>query len=158
MAISFNHSSLYANPGLSFSPLPGFKVGYATSITISLSNTGATTRNVIIHLWWAGPTMPSSPGPMIDLVSTNRLAPPYGSTHPIFFSVAAGGVGSATVSWTPSAADFPSATLGASVPGFIFAQAEIQALPPTLPGDTSALNNWCPAYALCAQYNIQIAT
>jgi hypothetical protein len=157
--ICFDHSDLshlYLNPGLV--PLAPFRVGHSTSITISLSNTGDETGNAIIHLWWIGPTMSPGAGPMLDLVNGGKLAPPFGAAHPILFGVLSGGGGKATVSWTPSAADFPKAVFGASVPGCLFAQAEIQVAPPTYPGDTSALTNWSPAYSLCAQRNIHIAT
>ena len=157
MSISFDHSSLYANVGL-LPDVSGFRVGQSTNITITLSNSGPTTRNAIIHLFWVGPTMTIGTGPMLDLVNGNKLAPPYGTAHPVLFSVEPGTGGGVTVSWTPSAADFPGVALGASVPGFLFAQAEIQALPPFHPGDTSALNNWNPAHVLCAQHNIQIVT
>ncbi len=152
--ISFNHANLYLNTGLV--PASGFRVNHATSITISLGNTGSETGNVNIHLWWVGPCVSPPAGPMIDLVSTSKLAPPYCGVA-IKFSVVMTTGGSVTVSWTPSAADFPR-SLGTSVPGCLFAQAEVLPSPPTYPGDTTALNNWNPAYTLCAQHNIQIAT
>jgi hypothetical protein len=157
MSISFDHSSLYANGGL-LPDVSGFKVGQATNITITLSNSGPMTRNAIIHLFWVGPNMTIGMGPLLDLVNGNKLAPPFGAQNPVLFSVEPGTGGRVTVSWTPSAVDFPGGALGTSAPGFLFAQAEIQALPPFQPGDTSALNNWNPAFVLCAQHNIQIAT
>jgi|SRR5450631_203049 len=155
MSISFDHSSLYANVGL-LPDVSGFRVGQATNITITLSNDGPTTRNAIIHLFWVGPNVTIGMGPLLDL--GNKLAPPFGALKPVLFNVEPGAGGRVTVSWTPSAADFPGVALGTSVPGFLFAQAEIQAAPPLQPGDTSALNNWNPAFVLCAQHNIQIAT
>ena len=157
MSISFDHSSLYANAGL-LPDVSGFRVGQATNITITLSNSGPMTRNAIIHLFWVGPNMTIGMGPLLDLVNGNKLAPPFGAQNPVLFSVEPGTGGRVTVSWTPSAVDFPGGALGTSAPGFLFAQAEIQALPPFQPGDTSALNNWNPAFVLCAQHNIQIAT
>jgi hypothetical protein len=157
MAISFDHSSLYANVGL-LPDVSGFRVGQATNITITLSNDGPTTRNAIIHLFWVGPNATAGIGPLLDLVNGNKLAPPFGAPDLVRFDVEPGIGGDITVSWTPSAADFPGVALGSSVPGFLFAQAEIQAAPPFQPGDTSALNNWNPAFVLCAQHNIQIAT
>jgi hypothetical protein len=159
MSICFDHSQptyLYTCPGLL--PSGSFKVGQSTNITFSLLNTGTLGRNVTIHLWWIGPNMTPAAGPQLDLVNSNRLVLPYSFTHPIYFGVAPGG-SSFTVAWIPNAADFPGATLGGSVPGFLFAQAEVQALSfPALPGDSSALNNWSPAYVLCAQHNIEIDT
>jgi hypothetical protein len=156
--ISFDHSNLYSNTGLV--PSSSFKVGHGTSITISLFNSGAA-RSVSVHLWWIGPTLSTSTGPMVDLVNCNKLVPPYCITQPIVLTVepSSGHTpgGQIVVSWIPSATDFPK-TLGSSVPGSLFAQVEILAAPPTYPGDTSALTNWSPAYTLCAQHNIQIST
>jgi hypothetical protein len=94
---------------------------------------------------------------MIDLVNGSRLDPPFGPGQAIVINAVHGVGGSAVVSWTPRASDFPHA-LGSSVPGFLFAQAEILPNPPTYPGDPSALTNWSPAYSLCAQHNIKIST
>jgi hypothetical protein len=62
----------------------------------------------------------------------HKLVPPYGAAQPVVLtvqpSVGHAPGGHITVSWIPSSAD------------------------------TSALNNWSPAYAPCAQHNIQIAT
>jgi hypothetical protein len=152
--ISFSHSNLYLNTGLV--PAAGFSVGHATNITITLKNTGGA-GNAIVHLWWIGPSLCGGAGPMIDLVNGSRLAPPYGPLHPLNIAVGDLTGNSANVSWTPSAADFPHA-LGPSVPGCLFAQVVVKAAPPVYAGDTSALTIWSPAYALCAQHNIHIAT
>ena len=153
--ISFSHYNLYHN--LNLVPAGPFNVSTATSINISLSNTGSETANARIHLWWIGPTQGACPGPMIDLVAGSKLVPPYGPAQPILFGVAPSVGGRATVSWIPSAADFPR-TLGPSVPGCLFAQVEVLPSPPTYPGDPSALTIWNPAYTLCAQHNIYIGT
>ena len=153
--ISFNHYNIYRN--LNLVPAGPFNVGHPTSISISLSNTGSDTGNAKIHLWWIGPTQGACPGPMMDLVAGSKLVPPCGPTQPILFSVQPNASGHATVSWIPSAADFPR-TLGPSVPGCLFAQAEIMPSAPTYAGDASALNNWDPTYTLCAQHNIYIGT
>jgi hypothetical protein len=145
----------YLNPAVN--PSGPFTVGSATTITISIQNTGSETGNANVHLYWIGPMQSSSAGPMMDLVGCNQLAPPYGSAHPILFSVLPSVGGNATVSWTPSAADFPK-TLGPSVPGCLFAQIEVLPNPPTYPGDSSALTNWSPIYQLCGQHNIHIVT
>ncbi len=156
--ISFDHSNLYSNTGLV--PSPGCRVDTATNITISLFNTGSA-ASVVVHLWWIGPTLSASAGPMVDLVNCNKLAPPYGPAQPVVLtvepSVGHNPGGHITVSWIPSSTDFPRA-LGLHVPGCLFAQVEVLPVPPISPGDTSALNNWSPAYALCAQHNIQIST
>jgi hypothetical protein len=152
-----NPTNLYSNPGLA--PASSFRVGITTHITISLSNAGAS-GGVTVDLWWIGPSMVSGAGPMVDLVNTNRLMPPYGSSYQISFSVPASGVHAVTVAWTPNAADFPP-TLGVSIPGCLFAQVGVPAMypiPPGWPANTSAANNWDPAYPLCAQHNIQIHT
>ena len=152
-----NPGNLYSNPGLA--PAGALKVGLATDITISLTNTG-TSGGVTVDLWWIGPSMISGAGPLVDLVNTNRLAPPYGSSYQISFSVPAAGVHAVTVSWTPTAADFPP-TLGAFIPGSLFAQVTLPAMypiPPGYPANNSALNNWNPAYPLCAQHVVRIAT
>ena len=154
--VGFNHSNLYLNVNLTISN--PFNVGHATSITISLSNTGTETGNAIVHLWWIGPTLSAAAGPMLDLVAANKLAPPYGSGQPILVPVQPGVGGKVTVAWTPSAADFPRTTLGPSVPGCLFAQAEVLPNQPAYPGDSSALNIWSPAYTLCAQHSIHIGT
>jgi hypothetical protein len=149
-------TNLYSNPGLA--PSGPFKVGISTNITISLSNAGST-GGVTVELWWIGPSMISGAGPMVDLVNSNRLAPPYGSSYQISFSPT-NGVHAVTVTWTPNAADFPP-TLGASIPGSLFAQVVLPAMypiPPGYPANNSAVNNWDPAYSLCAQHNIHIAT
>jgi hypothetical protein len=153
--ISFDHSNLYSNKGLV--PSSSFQVGHSTNITISLHNTGSTIGDANVHLWWIGPTLSSTSGPMFDLVNGNRLAPPYGAAYPIIFSVMPTTGSKITVAWTPSALDFPH-SLGATVPGCLFAQVEVLPAPPIDPGDTSALSNWSPAYVLCAQHNIQITT
>jgi hypothetical protein len=153
-AISFNHSQLYLSTGLV--PASGFNVGHATSITIFLGNAGNELGNANVLLWWVGPCASPTAGPMIDLVNGHKLAAPFNAA-PIKFTVSPGTGGHATVSWTPSAADFPHA-LGPSVPGCLFAQVTVLGSPPTYLGDNTALNNWNPAYALCAQRNIQIAT
>jgi hypothetical protein len=70
---------------------------------------------------------------MVDLVNTNRLVPPYGSSYQISFSVPAGGVHAVTVAWTPNAADFPP-SLGGVIPGCLFAQVVIPAMYPIPPG------------------------
>ena len=151
--ISFNHSNLYANTGLV--PSGSFHVGHPTSITITLLNSGDD-GIAIVHLWWIGPCLASTTGPMSDLVNGGRLALPIGPGNQIAINAVHSVGGTAVVSWTPSATDFPHA-LGSAVPGCLFAQAEIK---PNLPytGDPSALTNWSPAYSLCAQHNIQINT
>jgi len=154
-SIFCDHSNLYLNASLV--PQAPFSVGHATSITISLLNNGTEAGDANVHLWWIGPTMSLAPGPMSDLVNGNKLAPPFGAAHPIIFTVMPTTGGKVTVSWTPSAADFPK-SLGPSVPGCLFAQVEVLPAPPTFSGDTSALSNWSPAYTLCAQHNIHIAT
>jgi hypothetical protein len=153
--ISFNHASLYSNTGLAPSS-SSLSVGQAMKITITLLNTGDA-GNAIVHLWWIGPSASSTTGPMIDLVNGDKLALPYGPTHPINIAVGIGVGGNAVVSWTPNEADFPR-TLGTSVPGCLFAQVEVKPIMPSYPGDTSALTNWSPAYSLCAQHDIKIAT
>jgi hypothetical protein len=152
--ISFNHSHVYVSTGLA--PAAGFQVGVATSITISLTNTGSDAGNANVLLWWVGPCASSTTGPMIDLVNGHRLAPPFNAA-PIKFTVSAGTGGHVTVSWTPNAADFPP-VLGPSIPGSLFAQVAVLASPPIFSGDNTALNNWNPTHPLCAQRNIQIAT
>jgi hypothetical protein len=152
-----NATNLYTNPGLA--PASWFRVGNTTNITISLSNAGDG-GGVTVELWWIGPSIILGAGPMVDLVNTNRLVPPYGSSYQISFNVPAGGVHAVTVSWNPSAADFPP-TLGANVPGCLFAQVVIPAMypiPPGWPANNSACNNWDPSFPLCAQHNIRIAT
>jgi hypothetical protein len=156
--LRIDHSSpflTYTNPALN--PTGPFTVGHATSINISVQNAGSETGNANVHLFWIGPMQGASAGPMMDLVNSNKLVPPYGSAHPIMFSVLPGAGGKATVSWIPSAADFPK-TLGPSVPGCLFAQIEVLPNPPTYSGDPSALTNWSPIYQLCAQHNIHIVT
>ena len=56
-------ATLYANPGLTISG--PFTVGHPTSITISITNTGAA-GNAIIHLWWVGPTLTNGVAPTLD--------------------------------------------------------------------------------------------
>lgn len=154
--ISFDHSNLYIS--IALTPSAQFKVGQPTSITISLRNSGTGARTVNVHLWWIGPAVSSTTGPMMDLVNGNKLVPPYGSGHPIVLTPLPTTGGTVTVSWIPSAADFPT-TLGTSVPGCLFAQAEVLPSPPTDPvGDNSALTCWSPAHALCAQRTIHVAT
>jgi hypothetical protein len=156
--LRFDHSSPYLNylsPALS--PTGAFTVGHPTSINISIQNSGSETGNANVHLFWIGPMQGSSTGPMMDLVNCDKLVPPCGSTHPILFSVLPNVGGKTTVSWIPSAADFPK-TLGPSVPGCLFAQIEVLPNAPTYPGDLSAITNWSPIYQLCAQHNIHIIT
>src|SRR5450631_2065685 len=93
----------YLNPAVN--PSGTFTVGQATTITISIQNTGSETGNANVHLFWIGPMQSSSTGPMMDLVNCNKLAPPYGSTHPILFSVLPSVGGNAPVSRVPSPAD-----------------------------------------------------
>lgn len=151
--IHFEHSNILYNPCLApQGPLP-LKVGQRTLISISLYNSGDPTATVDVRLWWIGPN--ASSAPRMDLVY--KLDPP-GPT-PVLFNVASGspGTGQVTVAWTPSPADLPR-SLGSFLSGKLFAQAVVQPIPPTYPGDKSALNIWTPTYTLCAQHNVTIAT
>jgi hypothetical protein len=157
-SIHFDHSSVpYLNTALL--PSGPFKVGQATDIAISLLNDGDVADAAKILLWWSGPNAGSPQGTHMDLVS--QLALPFTGNVTMTVAQKTGsnpGTGQVTVSWTPRAADFPS-SMGASIHGCLFAQAEVQpiAIPP-YPGDFTADNNWDPSYRLCAQHNIDVVT
>jgi len=150
--LHFNHSNIYFNPSLALSgPL---RVNQPTSITISLVNDGAEGGVAEVHLWWLGPCASSHAGPTNLL---NKCDAPNNGGSPVIFSVDPGVGGLLTVSWTPSASDFP-ATMGRFVFGGIFAQVVSQPVAPDFGGDPSALGCWNPGYKLCALHNTQIAT
>lgn len=150
--LHFNHTNIYHNPALALSG--PFKVGQPTSITISVDNSGTEGGVAEVHLWWLGPCASSHAGPTNLL---NKCDPPNNAGHPLVFSSDPGVGGRITVSWTPSASDFPPG-MGPSVFGGIFAQVVSQPVAPNFAGDSSALGCWNPGYRLCALHNTMVAT
>jgi hypothetical protein len=156
-SIHFDHSSIYFNTGLL--PAGSFTVGQPTDIAIALLNDGDVADAANVLLWWSGPNAGAPGGTHMDLLS--QLALPNTGNITMTVAQASGGTpgtGQAVVSWTPRATDFPS-SLGASIHGCLFAQAEVQPIViPPYAGDLSADNNWDPSYKLCAQHNIDVVT